>query len=316
MDRVLQIQFQTEFKNVRSMIEPVDSWGANFGVPQQIDVLFTANGYHEFHNSVDGTWMPGPLDVVPFNKAIYRAMKSGGVYVRAMKSGGVYVIADYASAPGRGYRDVETLKRIDPEALKITLIAAGFEFEGESTLWANPNDDHMKSATDASLAGKPDRFILKFRKPRNAPSTDNRPTGPDGRMERWDGNTFVLGKPEDGGGGLFYHADGTVQEGEALGIWFWDADGHNCQYYEGGNTFGFVMCHPFGKEALTAKPGDKWIEVQQRFGSTGNWVGMASGYRFGRGFGTGPGAPPGAGPGGAAGAPAGRGRGVPPPGGN
>ena len=72
------------------MIEPIDSWGGNFGVPEQIDVLFTAGEYHAFHNAVEGPWMPGPLDVVPVNKAIFRAMKSGGVYV----------VADAATAPG------------------------------------------------------------------------------------------------------------------------------------------------------------------------------------------------------------------------
>jgi predicted methyltransferase len=50
--------------------------------------------------------------------------------------------------------------------VRRTVEAAGFKFEGESKALANPGDDHTKGVFDASLRGKTDQFIYKFRKPR------------------------------------------------------------------------------------------------------------------------------------------------------
>jgi hypothetical protein len=135
-------------------------------------------------------------------------------------------------------------------------------------MYANADDDHSRPAADAALHGKPDRYVLKFRKPRSAPATDRRP-GAD-VIARYDGNSFILGKPDSFMGVLFYHRDGAVQEtmrdGSTIqGTWYWDADGHNCEYHEAPYTsLGFVTCHPFPPEALRAKPGDTWLEVQGR----------------------------------------------------
>ena len=43
--------------------------------------------------------------------------------------------------------------------------AAGFVFEGESAVLANPADTHDILVFDEKIRGKTDQFVYKFRKP-------------------------------------------------------------------------------------------------------------------------------------------------------
>lgn len=121
-----------------------------FVVPQAPDVVWTAQNYHDFHDKLFG-----PVDVAVVNKAIYDALKPGGVYV----------VVDHAAAAGSGLRDTETLHRIDPEVVKKEVMAAGFEFVAEYDRMRNPADPHTKNVFDPSIRGKTDQFAYKFRKP-------------------------------------------------------------------------------------------------------------------------------------------------------
>jgi len=51
--------------------------------------------------------------------------------------------------------------------VKADFEKAGFKLEGESDLLKNAADDHSLLVFDDKIRGKTDRFILKFRKPRN-----------------------------------------------------------------------------------------------------------------------------------------------------
>ena len=42
--------------------------------------------------------------------------------------------------------------------------SAGFTFEGESAMWANPTDAKDKIVFDPAVRGKVDQFVYKFRK--------------------------------------------------------------------------------------------------------------------------------------------------------
>ncbi len=44
--------------------------------------------------------------------------------------------------------------------------AAGFVLDGESKIFANPDDDRSKLVFNPAIRGKTDQFLLKFRKPR------------------------------------------------------------------------------------------------------------------------------------------------------
>jgi predicted methyltransferase len=98
----------------------------------------------------------GPADVPAFNKAVFAALKPGGVYV----------ILDHAAAAGSGIDATETLHRIDPARVKADVLAAGFKFDAQSTILANPSDDHTKKVFDPSVRGQTDQFLYRFKKPK------------------------------------------------------------------------------------------------------------------------------------------------------
>lgn len=115
--------------------------------PEKLDLVWTSQNYHDLHN-------PGRnIDINVANKAVMDALKPGGLYV----------VLDHQSAKGVDFDD--KLHRINMQRVKDEVLAAGFEFVAESNVLDNPNDDGTKGVFDASIRGKTDQFILKFRKP-------------------------------------------------------------------------------------------------------------------------------------------------------
>jgi predicted methyltransferase len=96
------------------------------------------------------------LDVAQFNKLVLNSLKPGGLYA----------VIDHSAESGSGVRDTSTLHRIDMDAVKSEVTAAGFEFVGSSNLLANAADPRTAKIFDPSIRGKTDQFILKFRKPK------------------------------------------------------------------------------------------------------------------------------------------------------
>ena len=132
--------------NVTVLVQPA----TQLTVPQSVDVVFTSQNYHDYPDK-----FMGRIDPSVFNKAVYRALKPGGLLV----------IVDHAAEPGSGMRDTDTLHRIDPAIVKTQVLAAGFKFDGESTLLRNPADDHKLLVFNPAIRGKTDQFIYRFRKP-------------------------------------------------------------------------------------------------------------------------------------------------------
>jgi predicted methyltransferase len=118
-------------------------------LPEKLDLVWTSQNYHDVHN------VPN-VDVGAFNKAVFDALKPGGIYI----------VLDHAAEPGSGFRDTASLHRIDADAVKKEVLAAGFQFVGESNVVRNPKDDHKLAIFDKALHDKTDRFLLKFRKPK------------------------------------------------------------------------------------------------------------------------------------------------------
>lgn len=118
-------------------------------LPEPVDVVWTSENYHDFHN--------GPNANIPgLNAAVFAALKPGGVYY----------IEDHAAAAGAETTTTSTLHRIDPAAAVSEVEAAGFKLDGRSTALANPDDPHTAGVRDPSVRGKTDKFALKFRKPK------------------------------------------------------------------------------------------------------------------------------------------------------
>ncbi len=131
------------YTNVAVLATPADP-----SLAGSLDVFWTAQNYHDLHNAP-----PGTVDGV--NKVAFYDLKKGGVYV----------IVDHAAAAGSGFSATNTLHRIDPAALKAEVVAAGFVFDGESTVLANPADPKTAMVFDPSIRGKTDQFVYRFKKP-------------------------------------------------------------------------------------------------------------------------------------------------------
>jgi predicted methyltransferase len=119
--------------------------------PEKLDVFWIAQNYHDLHDS-----FMGPVDMAAFNRTVYAALKPGGLYI----------VLDHVAAQGSPAEVTDTLHRIEPSTVRREVEAAGFTFEGESSILANPADLHTAGVFDPSIRGRTDQFILKFRRPR------------------------------------------------------------------------------------------------------------------------------------------------------
>jgi predicted methyltransferase len=119
-------------------------------LPSGLDAVVIRQNYHDLYDK-----HMAPVDVTVFNKKVFAALKPGGVYV----------VLDHAALAGSGIGATATLHRIDPARVRSDVLAAGFELDAESSILANPRDDHTKSVFDPSLRHHTDQFLYRFKKP-------------------------------------------------------------------------------------------------------------------------------------------------------
>jgi len=143
--RLQPITSDSHYRNVTVSVQKV----AQLELPRGLDLVWTSQNYHDFHNLPD-------IQVADIDKAVFRALKPGGVYL----------VLDHAAQAGSGFRDTSTLHRIDPEAVKKEVMSAGFRFEARSDILSNQDDPHTAKVFDPAIRGHTDQFIFKFRKPR------------------------------------------------------------------------------------------------------------------------------------------------------
>jgi predicted methyltransferase len=122
---------------------------ANFNMAA-LDVIWTAQNYHDLHDS-----FMGPANVAALNRAFFKALKPGGIYL----------VIDHIAESGSGLRDTESLHRIDPLRLRKEIEAAGFRLDARSDLLRHPQDDHTLSVFDGKVRGQTDQVVYRFRKP-------------------------------------------------------------------------------------------------------------------------------------------------------
>lgn len=117
--------------------------------PEPLDAVFMSQEYHDFHIPAFNT------DVALMNRAVFAALKPGGVFI----------VIDHAGRVGTGHSEVQTLHRIEGASLRAEVEAAGFVFDGESSAVANPADDRTTNVFDEAIRGRTDQFVYRFRKP-------------------------------------------------------------------------------------------------------------------------------------------------------
>jgi predicted methyltransferase len=120
-----------------------------------LDAVICVLNYHDF------VWLK--VDRAKMNKAVFAALKPGGVYG----------IVDHSAKQGTGVNDVQTLHRIDEDAVKKEILAAGFKLDGSSDVLRNADDPRDWNASPSAAAekrGTSDRFTLRFVKPGGKPA--------------------------------------------------------------------------------------------------------------------------------------------------
>ena len=131
-------------------VKPLDGGMIGLDLPDGLDLVMTVQNYHDMHLKPFPTGMAGAVDAEIF---------------KSLKPGGVFLVIDHAAVEDTGFTAPDILHRIDVEAVKAEVEAAGFKLEAESPLLRDPDDLHTTSVFDPSIRGKTDQFILKFRKP-------------------------------------------------------------------------------------------------------------------------------------------------------
>jgi predicted methyltransferase len=132
-------------------VTPIDTSFQTVDLPDGLDLVFTVQNYHDLH-------------LTPFPAGT--AARVNTEIFKSLKPGGVYLIVDHEAVAGSGLAAASTLHRIDIEAVKKEVTAAGFVLEAESQLLDDPADTRTANVFDPAIRGKTDQFILKFRKPR------------------------------------------------------------------------------------------------------------------------------------------------------
>jgi len=107
-----------------------------------------------YHDSV---WMQA--DRAKMNKAVFDALKPGGLYA----------VIDHSGRAGSGTSETLTFHRIEEAVVRRELEEAGFVIEAQGDFLRNPNDtrdwnDSPKAAGDKR--GTSDRFVLEAVKPK------------------------------------------------------------------------------------------------------------------------------------------------------
>jgi predicted methyltransferase len=119
--------------------------------PESLDVFWISQNYHDLHDN-----FMGPVDMKAFNRAVFKALKPGGVYV----------VVDHSAVAGSPSDVTDTLHRIEAATVRREIESAGFKFAEESAILENPADPRTAGVFDPSIRGRTDQFILKFRRPR------------------------------------------------------------------------------------------------------------------------------------------------------
>jgi predicted methyltransferase len=117
---------------------------------KDLDAVFVALFYHDLY------WMK--VDRAAMNKAIFSALKPGGVYA----------VIDHASKSAQGTSVVKTLRRIEESEVVRDVQTAGFVLDGEATFLRNPRDTKdwsTQGGPGTEKHGTSDRFVLRFKRP-------------------------------------------------------------------------------------------------------------------------------------------------------
>ncbi len=118
--------------------------------PAGLDLIFTAQNYHDLHLRPFATDTAASVNAAAFT---------------ALKPGGYYVIIDHHAVDGSDLSVANDLHRIDSETVVREVEAAGFEMGSMSPALWNDDDPRTANVFDESIRGRTSQFMIRFRKP-------------------------------------------------------------------------------------------------------------------------------------------------------
>jgi len=138
----------SELKQTNVVLD-VEPFG-RISLPEKVDLFWITQNYHDLKIAKYGV-----VDTAAFNRAVFEALKPGGVYF----------ILDHQANPGTTLDQIAVLHRIEKAQVIREVTAAGFKLVAEGTFLNRPGDDHTKTIFDPAIRGKTDQYALKFVKP-------------------------------------------------------------------------------------------------------------------------------------------------------
>lgn len=121
--------------------------------PVKLDLAWVTQNYHDLKIAKYGN-----ADTAAFNKAVFAALKPGGVFM----------VSDHEAPKGTTTAQIEKLHRIERAQVIREVTAAGFRLGGEGSFLRNKTDDHTLSVFDPKVRGHTDQYALRFVKPKTA----------------------------------------------------------------------------------------------------------------------------------------------------
>jgi predicted methyltransferase len=134
---------------MKNTVHFVRQWDEPF--PPEVKDLDAVYSVAVYHDAV-----AEKSDTGKMNEAIFKALKSGGVYV----------IVDNSAKQGSGRADCEKLHRIDEQTVRDEVAKAGFRVLGEDSFLRNDKDPRDWNAdSGVNKTHDQDRFAIKFVRP-------------------------------------------------------------------------------------------------------------------------------------------------------
>jgi predicted methyltransferase len=147
-NKVVRARFEERLKKpVMSRVVPL-ARDFEDPVPPEVKQLDLVTFNFNYHDTV---WMG--VDRARMNRAVFEALRSGGVYV----------VADHSGRPGTGTSEAKSLHRIEESVVRSEVTAAGFRLVEEGDFLRNPLDPRNVPVSKSQVPN--DEFALKFVKP-------------------------------------------------------------------------------------------------------------------------------------------------------
>jgi len=137
---------EKKWKNVSIDFQPFGT--VNF--PKPLDLAWVTQNYHDMKVAEYGK-----VDTLAFDRAVYKALKPGGIYF----------ILDHQGRRGMTNADIAKMHRINRDVVVKEVTAAGFKLVAEGNFLRHRADDHTLPIFDKKIRGHTDQYALKFVKP-------------------------------------------------------------------------------------------------------------------------------------------------------